>query len=98
MVRSSSTRTTELFKALQEDAELLYSQFELHEHTINAMLWPADSYAKTQLYKLNHFLMLYHEGRCRELVDMLKVLVALLCKIFQEQSNDLMEIDADSLD
>ncbi|KAI9057619.1 hypothetical protein FKP32DRAFT_1681301 [Trametes sanguinea] len=69
-----------LFKRLQEDSLALYSQFQEKEATIDAMLWPADSYAKTQIYKLDHFLWLYHEGRCRELTDMLKMLLVLLRK------------------
>ncbi|KAL1937983.1 hypothetical protein VTO73DRAFT_12733 [Trametes versicolor] len=74
-----------LFKQLKEDALLLYTQFEVKETTIDAMVWPADSYAKTQIYKLEHFLSLYHEGRCRELVDMLKTLLALLREVYGEE-------------
>ncbi len=49
------------------------------------MVWPANSYAKTQIYKLEHFLSLYHEGRCRELVDMLKTLLTLIHEVKGEQ-------------
>ncbi|KAL7279758.1 hypothetical protein ACG7TL_006165 [Trametes sanguinea] len=88
----------DLFKRLQDDSLALYSQFERKEATIDAMLWPADSYAKTQIYKLDHFLWLYHEGRCRELVDMLKMLLVLLRNACGEQWRDPPVIELEPLD
>ncbi len=92
------TRRSALFKKLKEDALTLYSQFEVREDTIDAMLWPADSYAKTQIYKLNHFLMLYHEGRCRELVDIVKGLINLLRAVCEEQWGEPMDVEGEVLD
>ncbi len=61
------------------------------------MIWPTDSYTKTQIYKLEHFLRLYHEGRCRELLDMLTTLLAVLRKVCEAQ-NDPVDIPLASLD
>ncbi|KAI9069595.1 hypothetical protein FKP32DRAFT_1671242 [Trametes sanguinea] len=88
----------DLFKRLQDDSIALYSQFERRETTIDAMLWPAGSYAKTQIYKLDHFLWLYHEGRCRELIDMLKMLLVLLRRACEEEWGDPVVLELEPLD